>query len=405
MSPRSAFALASAPLLVVLACSGGAEDDASASGSSSTAATEGGTSSTSAGESEGSGTEGDGVPACEGARLLPLPEDPAARGPWAVGAKTVVVADRRTEIWYPARPGSEADLPTVSYDLRLQLPPAEQGKIPDEANPFQPCACYRDLPLDDAHGPYPVIVFIHGTAGFRTQSLTFMTHWASRGFVVVASDHDGITLADVLGGTIDADQAGDARRVLDALALAEGEFAFLGGHLDLPRIGMSGHSAGGMAIQGLGDRAQVLIPMAAGGVEAGAALLSTMVLGGMEDKIVAFGNQQSGYDDSPAQKRLVGLQDAGHLAFSDLCVLGADQGGILQIALDYGVEVPQFLVPLAQDGCAPENLAPETGFEIIKAASAAALHETLHCAPWASAAIAGLADRFPEIGVFEEALR
>jgi dienelactone hydrolase len=410
-----AYVIAAAALSLGSACSGDDGGSATASSTGESSSSAGGTESTSAGtetvgESEstsesttGEATEREG---CEGAKLLINPEDPALPGPWPVGARTVTIAERTTEIWYPAEPGSAAGVEPEVYDIRLYLPPEEQGKIPDDAAPWQACGCYRDLPLDTDHGPYPVIVFIHGTAGFRTQSLTFMTHWASRGFVVVSSDHTGITLADVLGGNFGADQSGDAAKVLDALAAPSGETAFLAGHIDLARVGMSGHSAGGSAIAGFGGRpgVQVLAPMAAGGASPGAALKSTLVLGGMVDKIVAYGSQQSGYASAAPRKRLVGLSAAGHLAFSDLCVLGADQGGILQIALDYGVNVPPLLIPLAKDGCAPENLSAEEGFAITQAASSAAFEETLHCDDAMTAALAGLPARYPAIGEFQEAL-
>lgn len=403
-------------LLLIVACAG--DSGGSAGGSTGEGATSTGSSGSESGTSTGSstGTSADtetgttGEPAktegCDGRPLLPVPADPSVRGPWAVGARTVTLAERTTEIWYPAAPGSEAGEATATYDLRLHLPAEEQGKIPDEANPWQPCECYRDLPLDDAHGPYPVVVFIHGTAGFRTQSLTFMTHWASRGFVVVASDHTGITLGDVLGGNFGADQAGDAAKVLDALAAPAGETAFLAGHIDLGRVGLAGHSAGGTAIAGFGGRpgVRVLAPMAAGGATPGEALESTLVMGGMVDGIVAYGSQQSGYEAAAPRKRLVGLAGAGHLAFSDLCVLGAEEGGILQIALDYGVDVPPLLIPLAQDGCMADNLSPEAGFEIIEAASSAAFEEALHCDAAMGAALAGLPGRYPAIGEYQEAL-
>jgi len=403
--------LAALALALCSACSGDSGGSASASStgesSTSTSATESTSEGTaSGGESEsttGEATEREG---CEGAKLLSNPEDPALPGPWSVGARTATIAERTTEIWYPAKPGSAEGAAPEIYDVRLYLPPEEQGKIPDEAAPWQTCDCYRDLPLDTDHGPYPVILFIHGTAGFRTQSLTFMTHWASRGFVVVSSDHTGITLADVLGGNFGADQSGDAAKVLDALAAPSGELAFLAGHVDMARVGMSGHSAGGSAIAGFGGRPGVLVlaPMAAGGASPGAALKSTLVLGGMVDKIVAYGSQQSGYASAAPRKRLVGLSAAGHLAFSDLCVLGADQGGILQIALDYGVNVPGLLIPLAKDGCGPENLSPEEGFAITQAASSAAFEEALHCDEAMTAALAGLPARYPAIGEFQEAL-
>src|SRR5689334_8073519 len=155
---------------------------------------------------------------CNGTPLLANPDNPSAHGPWAVGARTITIAGLTTEIWYPAQAGSEAGKDKAHYDLREHLAAADRAKIPDADNPLQPCDCYRDLPIDDAHGPYPLVLFIHGAAGFRNQSVTFMTHWASRGFVVVASDHPGIGLSDVLSGNFGgADQAGDARKVLMAL--------------------------------------------------------------------------------------------------------------------------------------------------------------------------------------------
>jgi predicted dienelactone hydrolase len=81
---------------------------------------------------------------------------------------------------------------------------------------------YQNLPFDDEHGPYPVIVFIHGTAAFRQYFSHIVEHWVSRGFVVVACDYPGITMADELrkleGVKVPkTDQAGDTRTVLDAL--------------------------------------------------------------------------------------------------------------------------------------------------------------------------------------------
>ena len=54
-----------------------------------------------------------------------------------------------------------------------------------------PCNCSSDIPADIDDGPYPLLVFIHGTGGFRYNSLMNMVHLASRGFVVIAADHPG----------------------------------------------------------------------------------------------------------------------------------------------------------------------------------------------------------------------
>jgi hypothetical protein len=336
------------------------------------------------------------VAGCGSTTLLTIPDDPSARGPWPVGAKTVTVAGLTTEIWYPAKPGCEAGKDKVTYDIREYLPDADRTKIPDAENPPQNCDCYRDLPIDDAHGPYPVVVFIHGTASFRTQSAHTNTQWASRGFVVISSDHPGIQLKDVLasGGFPGAsDQVGNARKTFAALQDLSGDLAFLAGHIDTSHMAASGHSAGGSAVSGLGDVAQVLIPMAAAGTKTPASnsiLQSSLVMGGEKDGIGSYTNQQKGYASSPVKKRLIGVKGAGHLAFSDLCVIGRDQGGILQVAIDHGVTIPALVSSLAKDGCIPaaNYLPAEDGWKLIDYVSTAVLEEALTCNPTSTAKLA-----------------
>ena len=341
---------------------------------------------------------------CESTKLLAAPADPSAPGPFPAGVRTATVNGLTTEIWYPAVRGSQRGKPKASYDLRLALPPADQSKIPDAANELQACDCYRDLPLDEAHGPYPVIVFVHGTASFRTQSLHQMTHWARRGFVVVAQDHPGLKLADVLTMQFDkADQAGDAKRLLEALVAPSGELAFLAGHVDSTRRAASGHSAGGGAVSALGAEpgVRVVMPMAAGGAKPGASLKSTLIFGAQNDTIVNFPTQQKGFADTPAPRRLLGLANAGHLAFSDICALAVDQGGILALAQKYGVEVNPLVALLATDGCLPEQLPPERGWRLINYASSAVLESELQCSATATAALPTIAQQ-PDVFGYQE---
>lgn len=343
------------------------------------------------------------VAGCDGAKLLSLPPY-AERGPWDVGARTLTIAGLVTEVWYPAPPGSAAGKEPWVYDLRDALPETEREKIPHDHAPVLPCECVRDLPLDTAHGPYPVVVFVHGTAAFRMQSLSQMTHWASRGFVVVASDHPLLKLADVLAGQFGADLPGDVGKVLDALAAQSGDLTFLAGRLALDRIGLAGHSAGGGGIKTLSSRPGVraILPMAAGGVEPGD--VATVVFGGLEDGIVPFSQQQKGYDQSAAPKRLVGLAKAGHLAFSDICAIAREEGGLLELALAYGVTVPQpeLFAVLATDGCKPGQLTPEEARPALNDATAAALEEALRCDAAAAAALSTLRDRHASVEVYSE---
>ena len=177
------------------------------------------------------------IDGCDGQRLRAgIPEQLNQPGPWPVGVMTTEVDGLRTEVWYPAQPGSAGGAKRVQYTLDEHIPDSEAGKVPDENNPFQVCDCYRDLPLDAGAGPYPILVFVHGTAGFRTTNLENVAHWASRGFVVAAADHPGIMMRDLLGnplGGLVTDQVGDARKVIQALKEPGGELAFLAGHIVL----------------------------------------------------------------------------------------------------------------------------------------------------------------------------
>jgi hypothetical protein len=366
-------------LVVMAACSDDREPAAATMGTTGTMGTT--THSTSA---ESSTTkEVEGVVGCDGAVFRELPSDPSLAGPWAVGARTAAVDGLTIETWYPAVPGSEIGLEAKVYDIREQLPASEMNKISDEENPAQPCQCHEDLPIDDAYGPYPVIVFVHGTAGFRTQSLHHMVHWASRGFVVLAADHPGLKLGDLLGAVCGETSPPQslAADVAAMLAAARGEtpgLQWLSPFVDADHVGLAGHSAGGRAVGGLSDVGRVIVPMAAGGVDPGSTVESVLVLGATGDSVVAYDQQLQGYDSSPAPKRLVGLDNGGHLAFSDICSLENDAGDdLITVATDNDVCGAQFATVLFQ--CGDDLLPDADGWAISRHASAAAFEETLQC--------------------------
>lgn len=333
--------------------------------------------------------------ACDGASLLQTPEAFDAAGPWPVGARTVVADGLTLEVWYPARPGSDAGQPRARYDLREVMPPAEAAKIPDEDNAWLDCACHRDLPLDDAHGPYPVVVFLHGAASFRAQSAFLAAHWASRGFVVVAPDVPGAGLAAALGeaqgGTLAAPGL-----VAEVVARGDGgaadPLAFVRAHL-APRVAVAGHSLGSMLATTIADRDEVAATIAMAGAlirGRGPALL----LVGDRDGIAPADRARAGFDDAPAGDELVIVRGAGHLAFSDLCLLGADRGGALAIARAHGVAVPDLVAELSQDGCRADDAPFAQTAPAIRAATAARLEATLRCDPRGEAALAALPQAF-----------
>jgi predicted dienelactone hydrolase len=338
---------------------------------------------------------------CDGARSCELPADPAARGPWPVGARTVDLDGLTVEVWYPAQFGSERGFDPAIYDVRLVLPEAEQAKIPDGDNPWQACDCYRELPIDDRRGPYPVVIFIHGTAGYRMQSLTHLVHWASRGFVVLAADHPGLYLADMLQLIMDADLEGDLRSVISALGQPAGPLGFLAGRVDADRVALSGHSAGGMAAGRLGalPGVRVVIPMAAGGVEPAGQLEASVILGGIDDQVVPFDEQRAGYKDSNPPKLLAGVSNAGHLVFTDMCALTNAAGqDVVTIAVEHQVTNAS-LAELLFDGCDPGQIEPADGWQVVNAVTSAVLEHCLQCSD-RSAELAGMPDRFALLGEY-----
>ncbi|MBL9017395.1 MAG: dienelactone hydrolase family protein [Myxococcales bacterium] len=324
---------------------------------------------------------------CDGAKLLSVPADPSARGPWPVGARTVTIGRLRAEIWYPATVGAEAGQATVRYDIRQALNPSQRAIVPDADNPRQDCDCYRDLPLDAAHGPYPVVVFIHGTAGFRHQSVHQATHWASRGFVVIAADHPGLMLGDLLAqfcpddpsGT--QDLAGDVDKMLQALAAPAGELAFLAGRVAMNHVAVVGHSAGGGAAAAASTRPNVrVIASLAGNTVAkpGPDLERVLFMGGKQDQVVSFGQVSTAWMGSATPRDLVGIAAGGHLVFSDLCESKNPAGkDLLAVAQQYNL-CGAALAGMLFD-CDPAYIPGPRGWEITNYATTAVLEPALQC--------------------------
>jgi pimeloyl-ACP methyl ester carboxylesterase len=356
-----------------------------------------------------------GAPGCAGTKMLPLPADPAADGPYPVGARTVTIGRLTTEVFYPAKAGSETGMTKVVYDIRQHLPASQQQKIPDDKNPWQPCNCYRDLPVDEQHGPYPVVLFIHGTAGFRTQSLSHLTHFASRGFVVIAADHPGLMLADILApfcGVMPGklDLAGDVDAELGEFGKSGGALSFVSALVDLTRIGFVGHSAGGAAVAELGDRpgVQVVVPWSAGTkISQGPDLRTSLFVGGESDRVVPFSAVQSGYAASPPPTQLVGIDKAGHLVVTELCSLHNQQGqDILTVAQQAGV-CGASLAGLLFD-CSSSYLPDSIARPLVDHATSTVLDGVLLCGaqiPAGLSGLDGLQARYPDVTVFKQQLK
>ena len=169
-------------------------------------------------------------------------------------------------------------------------------------------------------------------------------------------------------------------------------------------MALSGHSAGGGAIEDFGDRASVLMPMAAGGVAAGSLLESALILGAQEDQVVAYSAQVNGYESTEApKKRLVGLSPAGHLAFSSLCAITNAAGEDI-VTIGTNADVCGLALAGALFDCDASYVAAARGWEIVNDVTSAVLEETLQCAPSRADGFATLQDRYPEVAELQEAL-
>ena len=164
--------------------------------------------------------------------------------------------------------------------------------------------------------------------------------------------------------------------------------ALFSGALDLERVAMTGHSAGGGATIRLGlsdpERFKTLIGYtpAVKGFSDNTFLepisQRALLMSGTRDALTTSQDTAT-YAESlnVAPWRHVVIKRAGHLAFTDICVIGREQGGILQIAKRYGVTVPFLVEVLASDGCRKADLRAEIAWPIIGHFSVAELNEAL----------------------------
>lgn len=242
------------------------------------------------------------------------------RVPFETGVRTItftkqsaldptVQRDLETTIWYPTAPGSGP------------IDPATGGVI--------------DAPLDSGAAPYPLLLFSHGSCGYPLQSTFLTALLAAQGFVVVAPPHPGNTIFEAPAcGTFQAQAASFVERPQDVifvlnrmLAANQDPSSPFFGAIDPERIGMSGHSFGGLTthlVEEIEPRVKVAIPMAAATLGNTSLAIPSLSLLGQVDSVVNNAQIRATYQASTAPKYLVQIQHAGHYAFSNLCFPGSD---------------------------------------------------------------------------------
>lgn len=219
----------------------------------------------------------------------------AANGAFAGSAERTLV----TEVWYPAAASADKEV--------------------------------ADAPSDPSGGPYPLIIFGHGFSSFRRQSASYAQHLASHGYVVAAPDFPGSYFGAAGGPTLSAvlDQPADVSFVIDeTLRLNAEEGGTLAGMIDGERIGVTGHSLGGLTamLTAYGDRrderVDAILPISPpacmlpenlaedGGVP-------IMVVGGSAEIIVPPPWIHYAYEIAATPKYFVGIIGGDHIRFAD----------------------------------------------------------------------------------------
>lgn len=300
-------------------------------------------------------------------------------GPYAVGETTLklVTNEAPVEVWYPARKKDARGKAKAQYDVVDWLPESFKDQVPAGESVTYPSGGVRGL--DVARGRFPLVVFSHGYAGYRDQS-SFLTAWlASWGFVVAAPDHHTRDLTAVLGFTSTNGTGADVEDLRQTITLMaakskarSGRFA---GHIDTSLVGAVGHSAGGGAIQELAAadrRVTTFVGLAPATREGKRPRQPGLIMAGTTDGVISSDRIVSAYDKLKGPKRLV-LVNGGHHAFSDLCEVGSDQGGLLAVAEILHLPVPDQLKTLATDGCEPPSLPPTQVWPAVRQATIAHL--------------------------------
>jgi predicted dienelactone hydrolase len=218
-------------------------------------------------------------------------------------------------------------------------------------------------------GPFPLIMFSHGSCGFPEQSPFYTAHLASHGFIVAAPPHPGNQLGDPNCGGFQAqadsfgNRPADVSFVIDSLlALNDEPTSRFFQTIDAEHIGMSGHSFGGLTtlrVVALDDRIDTAVALAPAYHAANivlvppsefeqiiAARIPFMIQGAANDTTTPFPtNQQEPFDMLPSPRYLLKIFDAGHLVFAQICGtrLCPEQQMILRYA------TPLFLAHLSDD--------------------------------------------------------
>ncbi len=229
-----------------------------------------------------------------------------------------------------------------------------------------------------------MVLFSHGFSGFPELSSSIVTHLASWGFVVISPNHversaDGL-LGTAAKGVAPMEGPAVLSAALDAaIADAERTASPLQGLLDTEEVAVTGESAGAgdaYLTASTDDRINAFIsysvgtgrpdPLEGETIERPVPKVPGMVMAGSADGIIEPSDSKAVYEGMEPPKYFVEIADVGHVGFSDLCHIGTDQGGLVGLTKEAGLNLPESTLRLASDGCGRTSTFPGEGFEAIE---------------------------------------
>lgn len=309
------------------------------------------------------------------------PWEPAGFGEYEVGVATVTVDDPAGErpltvdVWFPIADGADATepeqytfLPNVYYE---------------SPNAF---AATADA---IAAGPFPLIVYSHGSGALRYIHSAYTEALASHGYVVVSADHTGNTSFErIAGGDTPVEETAynrpsDVRRLIDAFVdPAHPTAGAYAAQVDPEDIAVTGHSFGGFTSIAVAtgfanevgelapdDRVDAIIPIAPA---TGPTLLTDDLLASIDvPMMVIVGTDDITTPVDPNVTRLwdlstvspayrVELVAGEHETFTDVCAYQDEvplREGVPQVVIDL---IDQF----ALEGCQEGDIAPDRANEL-----------------------------------------
>ena len=189
--------------------------------------------------------------------------EPIGDGPYQVGVTTITVTDIERErpltvdVTFPLAEGATGEPQRYTFITGdYYESPDAIAATPDQIAP---------------DGPFPLVVYTHGSGGLRYIASDYTEALASHGYIVVAADHSGNTAVDQFvdssddRATIAYNRPRDVQVLIDEMLNPESpETVGFVASVDPERIAVTGHSLGGYAtyavVSGMSNEAGTIEP-------------------------------------------------------------------------------------------------------------------------------------------------